>query len=855
MALAPHPAEVFRFVTLEKAEERAVGIDVATDSALTLVGGFSNDLARFLAERWSKRDISLETTDVPRDATVASARSLVAAAAKKADITGYQAALLLAVGGASSAVVTRTAERALRLHWVASQKQGSRFDGWKWSEVEARTVFTTDKPPAATTTTLARDEAPALTNHLGELRDLTAAIGRDHVVSEELLRTLAPTLRNALERNVRPGVDTLGGILDRVATTPDPNGGSPPGAIPGLIPFQVPRLFPEFGGLTIWPFPQLFVPAEPIGKITAVQRGMLRVVQQRLRGYRISEISHVENVFATEVRTREHRTLRREEITEVSETEREEEQEHDLKSTTRSELDSEISSLLREDRKLEAGGKVAAKFGEYVSVEGHVDYADERHKEEATKSAQRHVMEVAQRALSRIRQRVREERTTRLLHEVEEKNSHSIGTAESHKHIRGFYRWLEKINELVLHTYGVRTVYSFTVPDPAAQYLATKAAQAADQTPPAAPVAKDGKPLLPRHITKENYQQIGAQWGIAEIPQPPATTKTVSKTISGATKDTYDYAGTAELEVGDDWVCDTLRIAASATSIVPAHEEFRDNDKEKKFMVPETPGLPFPFFVPPRVSVNIAGQHLELNGVHEMSVDELGPKISVAAHTWGGSFSLEVTAICSLRSEATVKWQHEVYAKVMGAFLKRLEQYNADVRAAAASASGPPPGARRKIIEDSLKRALVRVLTKGTTPALDVAAFLNRAFDWDSLAYTLLPYFFGGRAGAEAIEPSDDPDFDAFLRAGGATARLAVQPGFEEAVAIFVAGNGRQVPARIGVVPQEDISAVSTDEDVPPDVVVGEVIVPTSLIVVMNASEIKDVYQVDGKTELPLVDP
>jgi hypothetical protein len=77
---------------------------------------------------------------------------------------------------------------------------------------------------------------------------------------------------------------------------------------------------------------------EPItngtGKYHALNTGELHIVKKKLIGYEIGEIAHIENVMASETRSRKHRTLNRtEEFTSFT-LEREEEQSLDLETAS-----------------------------------------------------------------------------------------------------------------------------------------------------------------------------------------------------------------------------------------------------------------------------------------------------------------------------------------------------------------------------------------------------------------------------------------------------------------------------------------------------------------------------------------
>ena len=91
--------------------------------------------------------------------------------------------------------------------------------------------------------------------------------------------------------------------------------------------------------------------------------GDLKLVKQKLLRYEAGEIAHIENVMATETRSREHRRLRRTEETLTLEEERTEENSRDLQSTERFELQQETEKTIKTDTKFEIGAELTVNYG------------------------------------------------------------------------------------------------------------------------------------------------------------------------------------------------------------------------------------------------------------------------------------------------------------------------------------------------------------------------------------------------------------------------------------------------------------------------------------------------------------
>ncbi|HVR39235.1 MAG TPA: hypothetical protein VMU84_09060, partial [Thermoanaerobaculia bacterium] len=200
--------------------------------------------------------------------------------------------------------------------------------------------------------------------------------------------------------------------------------------------------------------------------------GDLLIVRQKLKAYELAEFAHVENVLMGETREREHRRLNlREEITTV-ESERETEKERDLQSTERNEMQNEASKTVQSQFQLEAGLQVSGSYGPAVSFSASLNTGFSTSTEETQRKAVTYSREVTDKTSERIRERVREERRVRVLEQVEEINSHKLQNTDAPKgHIRGIYRWLNKVYDAQIFNYGQRMMFEFVVPEPAAYLL------------------------------------------------------------------------------------------------------------------------------------------------------------------------------------------------------------------------------------------------------------------------------------------------------------------------------------------------------------------------------------------------
>lgn len=218
--------------------------------------------------------------------------------------------------------------------------------------------------------------------------------------------------------------------------------------------------------------------------------GDLILLRQKVRGYSIGEIAHIENVLEREHLERTFRTTRRTEQRALEEVETDNERSRDLQTTTRDEFREEIERAKAEELSLGANFDVQASYtgGAYsvaASVGGSASFRRSSEEREATASA--HAREVIDRATQRIRERVRTERESISTYEQEDVSKHGIDNKEGTQHIVGVYRWLEKRLDLHLINYGRRVFYEFTVPEPATYWkrlVVARGSGAAGSPPP-----------------------------------------------------------------------------------------------------------------------------------------------------------------------------------------------------------------------------------------------------------------------------------------------------------------------------------------------------------------------------------
>lgn len=595
--------------------------------------------------------------------------------------------------------------------------------------------------------------------------------------------------------------------------------------------------------------------------------GDLLMVEQKLKAYEVAEFAHVENVLAGEGREREHRRLDLSEVIETTETESEIEKERDLQSTERNELQSEAAKTVKDQFKLDAGLQVSGSYGPTISFTASLNASYSTSVEETQKKATSYSREVTERSAERTRERVRKEVRRRVLHQIEEINKHKIDNPTPN-HVRGIYRWLNKIYDAQVFNYGKRMMYEFVVPEPAAFFLwALVDDPPADveikkPEPPLFPIS-GGAPLQPSHLTRTNYQQYVAAYEVANVPPPPPQFQfaTYFDKQDGDSPTYYGRAG--KIDVPDGY-------AATSARVHSGHTWHADDA-----------GL----------SVLIGGKRWKGSKKWLYSgKDFVAPRekeLAITYMVWKSSaFAIGIDVRCTLTTEGFAKWQHTVYDAIMAAYHQQKAVYE-DRVAQAKLQQGPQvfgrnPLENRRMERDELKKLAIEMLIgnpylnidsidilqnpKGE-PVMDLSKtcpngsfirFFENAFEWNNILYVLYPYFWSRHVRwTAALHLADaDPDFAAFLKAGAARVQVPVRPGFERAVAHFCQfgeiWEGHDAPLidddlYVPIV-DEITESLGKPEDppepYPADSEPWEVTIPTALVIVQNLEEVPNIRDI-----------
>jgi hypothetical protein len=514
----------------------------------------------------------------------------------------------------------------------------------------------------------------------------------------------------------------------------------------------------------------------------------LLVVKQQLVRYEGAEIAHIENVLKGEKKAREHSRRRETEEFTFRETEITTTEERDLESTTRFEMSQETSETIKEDATLKAGLTISGKYGPTVEFSASAEGSVSRSKEEATKSASSFSQDVTERSATKITERVLIRSSLRVTNEVIEKNSHSLDNTTGTGHISGIYQWVNKVYQAQMFNYGIRMMYDFMVPEPAAfliSALQTAHANAVEIEKPT-PFT-----LRPDQILENNFHTWVQEYGATDVQPPPELYKTKSLDHNANAEDKnveFTHSGQIAIEDGYKAIHGTIGCVRTIW--------------ENKAVVDLILG-------------SRSNRFVEGEWVWSTSLDSEVDSIPFALVTdLVGDIAVAVKVKCQRTDRALVKWQMETHAKLTTAYKARLSEYEEKLAAlevqAGVSIRGRNPLLNLELMKDELKKHCITVLTEqhfdlfnaiqtgaNDVPQVDLfentaegpyVRFFEQAFEWEQMTWLTYPYFWGRKSQwRERIAYEDvDPIFNQFLKAGYCRVVVPVRPGFEGAIDHFM---------------------------------------------------------------------
>ncbi|WP_405243172.1 hypothetical protein [Lentisalinibacter salinarum] len=576
---------------------------------------------------------------------------------------------------------------------------------------------------------------------------------------------------------------------------------------------------PAGGYLAEGPAAEAPRPARP-GKAVLRPAGIadLLVVKQQIARYEATEIAHVENVMPGETRSRNHRLLERSEEVFIREEETTREQENELETAERFELNREVSKTIKTDQKFGFDLSLSGKYGPTVEFSSNASLEMSSSEEQSTKSSSTFARDVMSRSLEKLTERVREERRRTVIRESEEINLHEFKN-DNGEPVVGIYQFLDKIYANRIFNFGKRMMFDFMVPEPASYlwYLQENPSSLSELPEPPRPLSyylSDASAVSPF-----NYVAVAARYGATGIAPPPSAVRVVSA------GHTYGEGGgeggqprstqKIEFDIPDGYRPRRLegRIQALTDNRVSVYLSV--GGRSERIFRDDGADVGNDQIVNRRFSFYFGSGGISIPDANKLALNLL------AYETNNYTVSGELT--CDRDPESYRRWQIQTFETIQEAYLNKLQDYQSKVQqieaereqeeaeARAEAPYGDSPLMNQRTILKELKKHAISIITRqryettgsmragagGSPPWFDFdeaasdgsfIRFFEQAFEWDQMQYVFYPYYWANQANwASRFEHRDvDPMFQEFLQAGEARVVAPVRPGFERAIAYYL---------------------------------------------------------------------
>ncbi len=356
-----------------------------------------------------------------------------------------------------------------------------------------------------------------------------------------------------------------------------------------------------------------------------------------------------------------------------------------------------------------------------------------------------------------------------------------------------YYQLLRKWR-VDLFRYGIRLTYDLTIPEPGSDILSKiQEVQSLQQAlgqgfgSPDATLPWARFSLQPTGITRTNYMTLSALYGAA-IEPPPANEIRIVRAFARQWS-TFDESKRAENTTFDIDVPDDYYVSDVQTDF--PHWAWEGHTYEADILT---------------------------DVVHWHGASG---RLTISVFSWQlSAFTLEVTIVARLKTEAYAAWQMRAWGAMRDAALANYEMNRANLKGRLQQLQ-EELGAQdalslRKIEREEVTKGVLRWMfgpsfnfippglpetlygSSGSVLTPDIWAevlaqgeiikFIHHAIEWENMLYFLYPYFWSHTSRWDFKKYLDHPDFmhRTFLRSGSARVVLTLRPGFERDFVSFV---------------------------------------------------------------------
>jgi hypothetical protein len=397
--------------------------------------------------------------------------------------------------------------------------------------------------------------------------------------------------------------------------------------------------------------------------------------------------------------------------------------------------------------------------------------------------------------------------TERRLREREDATEHLIDNAGQTEPLFGVYQWLDKIYEARTFRYDSRLLYDIIVPEPAALFREALARPRSGLPLPSRPAPFT---VSPGDLSLYNWAYYATGHRATGVEAPPPDEVIVSEPFGKQAKDPF----------ASDSPTNTLTLAEARSTRIP--KGYKALSYRVAILASGYPAGTVCMSIGTKtVGISAASGLYFRSGPLNGERETIPVAIDVSSNgvEWGVSdVTAGVEIVCRATDELISAWQVKAHGQILEANRRRFDDYAEAVATRDATArlvlQGLPRARKRRIVHTEVKRAALAFLTgQGfggfNATAIDIAGFpfpdvaatgaladyirfFEQAVEWERLAYTFLPYFWGAQTSWVSKLLANEPDegFAGFLNSGAARVVLPIRPGYEAPFERFLRTGG-----------------------------------------------------------------
>jgi hypothetical protein len=588
-------------------------------------------------------------------------------------------------------------------------------------------------------------------------------------------------------------------------------------------------------------------------KVKVLGVGELFKVEQKVICYKPGEVAHIENIMSGEERLRSTRRLKMSETETIQEMEKQIEEEKDLQTTERYEMETQASKTMAESTSISAGVNISNDMG-MVKYGVDASFSTNFSSTESAQSASRFSKEITEKTRKKVSEKIKTTSRIKVVEEFEENNEHNFKNDSDH-HKVGIYRWIDKQYQAKLMRYGMRTFVQFMVPEPAAFYLQNMMDAKTPSPTLLQPIAPDDKTYWNNggmlalrsfeDLTRENYKIYAAFYGATGIEPPPLQTYQKSAAVNMFIDSQATMGGTIkDILADDDYYITKVSINYFIGYTTVLYLSWGETGARYDYGGDGSSGGSYAAYKNDHIEVILDDSRKYKTYPIAYTVTYIWSNDETEKHRRGLKDQLTVVYQCALTQQGFDAWRNKTYTAIIDAYQRKKADYDQAVAVAQYNEPnyGDNPGILKDIEERELKRVcleeLLGIRTQmnacfykwgdyGTVKMDRVNAcsedanggyeypyvnicdanakggevmFFEEAFEWNNMTYVFYPYFWGRKCKWKVLSTINnaDPLFTQFLQSGYARVVVPIRPGMEEAVFNYLktgkVWNGQGIP-------------------------------------------------------------